>query len=334
MYYSSTKRPMGFFKTLFTVILGVFIALFLLFFVGIGSIISSIPDGDAKQITVQDTSILLLDLSDAIGEIGEPNPLPGLSKALQIDDAGVQSILNIKKALKKAAEDDMIKGLQIEMSAYTPISYAVLNELNMAVRDFKQSGKFIVSYGKYIGEKSYLIASASDHIITHPRGILEFNGMSATVTYYKDMLKKIGVKPEVFRVGSFKSAVEPFMQTKMSSENRLQLSELLNGLQGEYINAVAQNASLELSSLNNIADSMLIRSMSDAVKYGLVDKVGYRDELDAYVREKMGTHKDAKIKRVDIENYASSSNANNIEKDKIAFLGGRGSSYALRRCFF
>src|SRR5690606_17908250 len=146
---------------------------------------------------------------------------------------------------------------------------------------FRTSGKWVIVYSELLSESAYYLASAADKIYLNPEGEVEFNGLTAEVSFFKRLLDKLEIKPEVFRVGEFKSAVEPFLLEKMSPENRMQLNEMINSIHDQVLDRVSEARNIPRERLEEIADKMLVRNARQAVEHGLVDSLLYVDQVEA-----------------------------------------------------
>ncbi|MCC5945803.1 MAG: signal peptide peptidase SppA, partial [Bernardetiaceae bacterium] len=314
---------LGFLKYTLATVVGIFafFTLGFLLLLGLGLSMSS-----SKDEVITKDSILKLSFSTPIGEVGEDNPFADIDFDVPMTNfASTNSIIEIKKALKQAKDDSKIKGIYLDLSM-VPSGWAMLEEVREAILNFKESGKFIYAYGEMYDEKAYLLASLADSAFLNPQGFLEFNGISANVMYYSDMFKKIGVEPEIFRVGQYKSAVEPFLRSDMSEENREQLTSYLNSIWGIYLQNIATNRNLKVEDLAEVAKHMKVRKAGDAIKYGLIDDTLYYDQVDAVLRSRMGIEKkDKKLPFVSLSKYQRTyKSETSSSKNKIAVISAEG----------
>ncbi len=206
--------------------------------------------------------------------------------------------------------------------------HGTLTEIRNAILEFKESGKFVYSYSEIMTQKGYYLASAADSIMINPGGFFEWRGLSASVSYYKDAMDKLGLEPVVLRASGnkYKSAVEPFLGQEMSDENRNQLTALLNGIWGDYLKAVAEARGVEIAALNTIADSMAVSSPQEAVAAKLIDREAYEDEIFASFMNKSGADKVEDIPFIGISQYAQSAKLGEggYTGDKIAVIIAQG----------
>lgn len=262
--------------------------------------------------SVKKNSVLTLNLTGLITERTEnDNPLFSMLGS-DVKQIGLEDILN---AVKKAKNDDNIRGIYIKAGALVGSDPASLLAVRKSLLDFKKSGKFIYAYGDLYTQSTYYLASVADKVMLNPAGTLTWHGMNMQLTYYKDLLSKVGVKAEVFRVGTFKSAVEPYFETKMSDANRKQVSEFTNDIWGQMVSDVSASRKLTAAKLNQYADSVVdFRTSVDVKRMGLVDQLAYRDEASDELKKKLGLDEDDVIPSVSVEDMAAM--ADNEPKDK------------------
>jgi protease-4 len=251
-------------------------------------------------------SVLELKLNEPLAERGrgrEFGPFGG---------SGSTGLIEVKEAIGRAKADADIKGILLNLGLVQG-GMASLEEVRNALLDFKKSGKFVVAYHEVCSEKSFYLSSVANEIYLHPQGTLEFNGLSSEVMFYKRLFDKAGIEPYIFRVGSFKSAVEPFFRESFSDSARYQTVSFLNSINGYMIGQVAKTRGIAPARLKVISDSMLVHNAPDALRLKLVTKLGYFDEVQDYLRGKMDLAKDKKPNLVSLDDYAD-----NGEKDDDA----------------
>lgn len=229
-----------------------------------------------------------LNLSGVLAERSENNPFASFmgngNESLSLEDALL--------ALRKAAKNKNIEGVYIEVGTFgaTP---AMAQELRQALLEFKKSGKWVLAYGDSYNKMDYYLASVADSVLMNPEGSVCFNGLSSQIMFFKDVMDKLGVKMQVYKVGTYKSAVEPFICTEMSPANREQVTSFLFSIWTNVLKDVAVSRGLDASSLNALADSLTFVSEPElSVKAGLVDKLCYMDEVKTILREKCGLDDD------------------------------------------
>ncbi|ODS81748.1 MAG: signal peptide peptidase SppA [Cytophagaceae bacterium SCN 52-12] len=301
---------LNFLKYVLATLVGLFLFIVLGFFLmaGIGALL-----GDGDAVVLKDNSVLRLDLERPIQEIVEENPF---SEALApfTGEVSSVSIKEVKDALVKAASDNKIKGVYLKAGA--PASgWAVLEEVRDALAAFKASGKFVYAFAEGYSEKGYYLASVSDVIYLTEFGDFEWNGLSAEYDFYKGTLDKLEIKPEVFRVGEFKSAVEPFLRTDMSEASRLQARELLTGINDHFLGKIAVSRSVTPARLRDWADSLSIEKAGDALSRGLITHVGYYDQFESDLKAKLGTKESEKVHFTGLKNYLKSGSDKKEEGD-------------------
>ena len=256
--------------------------------------LASLGSGSKK---VAANSVLELKLDKPISErhqSADLNPLGGAPATI--------GLINLKEAIARAKTDDDIKGILLNLQVVQG-GMASLEEVRDALLDFKKSGKFIVAYHEISSEKSYYLSSVANEIYLHPQGTLEFNGLSSEVMFYKRLFDKAGIEPYIFRVGSFKSAVEPFFRESFSDSARFQTVSYLTSLNDHMIGQVAASRQIAVPRLHVISDSMLVHNAKDALRLHLVTKLGYFDEVQDYMRGKLGIKPDKKPALVSLGDY-------------------------------
>jgi protease-4 len=202
---------------------------------------------------------------------------------------------------------------------------ANLLELREVLEDFKLSGKFIIAYDEAFTEGGYYLASVADEVYMNPIGGVDFNGFASEVIFLKGFFEKVGIKPEVFRVGEFKSAVEPFILDQISPENRLQTQSFLDDINANALMAIAASRGIGLDSLTKINTQMLVRKPKDAVTYGLMTALLYEDEVNAKLREKLGLEEGDEISSVNATDLNSVAKSKNVSSEnRIAVIIAEG----------
>ncbi|HAA11980.1 MAG TPA: signal peptide peptidase SppA [Cytophagales bacterium] len=297
--------------TLFTVV-----GIFILF-----GVAASFGEDEVQPIS--QPSILKLTLSGPIVERAEPDPLEEL--AIPFGGITPKGLQQIKQAIEHATNDPNIQGILLEPTL-TATGWATLRDIRQALQEFKaNSDKFVISYAEIYGEGDYYLASVADEVFLHPEGQIEFNGLAQEVTYIKGVLDKLGVEPQVFRVGQYKSAVEPFLRKDMSPESREQLESYLNALYATVLKDVGASRGIAEDQLENISDKMLVRNGADAETNGLIDGLAYYDEILTALREKTDKEEDDDLHFVSLTRYLNSwQPSGTYGKDLIAVIVGEG----------
>jgi protease IV len=289
-----------FLKYVLATIVGLFFFLMLSFFLMIGIAAAFSSSKDDKP-TIAENTVLKLDLNQVITEqTPEDDPF---TKAFGGNNDMQTSIIEIKEALANAKLDPNIKGIYLK-TEYPQASFATLEEVRNALIDFKSSKKFIYTYAETMSQKGYYLASVADKSYVNPAGGMEYKGLSGEYMFYKGMFDKLEIKPEIFRVGKFKSAVEPYFRTNMSDESKEQTKSLLNSVSGFVFNNIAKSRNLTVADLDKIANEGLIQEPEDGVKYKLITNVGYYDEFESAIRSQLKMKKDAKIEYIGLSKYS------------------------------
>lgn len=276
-----------FIKNVLATMVGMFGFFIVMGVIGMMSIIGMIASGNAAQ-NVEKNSVFVLNLSGTISEQGSENPL-----SMFTGDNSLNSGLNdILSSIKKAKANDDIKGIYIEAGALAA-NYATLQEIRNALADFRKSGKWIVAYGDFYTQGAYYVASVADKVYINPKGAIDWHGIGAQTMFYKDFMAKFGVKWEVVKVGTFKSATETFTEEKMSDANRLQTQTFIDGTWRNVCNAVSKSRGISVDSLNSYADSYLaLQATETLVKAKMVDGMMYGDQVKDAVKKIMKLEKD------------------------------------------
>jgi len=311
-----------FFGSFFGAITGIIIATIIaliVVFAAIGSAFDSDP-----VIQIKDNSILHLNLNGLIAERANKEQLPNFASLGDQRPVGLDQILS---AIRKSTKDERIKGIYLEGSM-CGAGMATVEEIREALKTFKASKKFIVSYGEIYTQKGYYLSSVADEIIIHPEGGMEFKGLSAQVMFFKKMLEKLEINVQIFRHGKFKSAVEPFDLEKMSPANREQTMTYIGSLWYTMLKGIEQERKIPLATLDEIATQLKVRKSQDAVTLKLMDKTAYYDEVLELLKKKSGAEK--KVQLVTLNRYAKSplvkeEEEENKSKNKIAIIYAVGS---------
>jgi protease-4 len=300
-----------FLKYVLATIVGLVVFSLLAFFIFLG-IVSVASSGD--KVTVKENSVLKLKFDRPIVERSRSNdPFAEISNSLSGTPNAV-GLVQIRDAIAAAAEDDNIKGIYLEPDMYAATAgYPTLEEIRAALVDFKKSKKFIIAYGEFYTEKSLYLASVADKIYLNPEGVVEWNGLNASVTFLKGTLDKLGIKPEVFKVGDYKSAVEPFLRQDMSEPSREQTRSFLSSIQSTLLKTVGEARGISTDELQRLADSLTIREPIDAKNYKLVTDIGYADEVEAAIKKQLKQEDKKKIEFISLGKYNKADNRENSE---------------------
>ncbi|MBR1387917.1 MAG: signal peptide peptidase SppA [Alloprevotella sp.] len=276
-----------FLKYTLATIVGLFIASALCFFFFIFSLVSSI--GTSQQETpIENHSILKINLKGSISDEVVEDPLAIFESGSL--ESGVR-LIDLVTAIKDAANDKRIDGIYLDCGEISA-EFATLEELRSALDEFKQSGKFIVAYADTYTQGSYYVASVAQKVLINPEGILEWQGLASMPIFYKELLEKVGVKVQLFRVGTYKSAVEPFTLTSMSPANREMVESMIQSIWKNIVGSVSASRNIPEDSLQALADKYIaLTQASDYVDNKLVDQLAYYDEVRDILRRNCGDSK-------------------------------------------
>lgn len=245
-----------FLKFTLATITGLIVTGVIVFFISILVFFSMVSSSESET-QIRKNSIMMLDLNGALAERSQENPF----EFLLDDEYSTYGLDDILSSIKKAKENEEIKGIYIQATSLAT-GFASLEEIRSALKDFKESGKFIVAYGDTYSQGLYYLSSVADKVLLNPQGMIEWRGLAAAPMFFKDLLAKIGVEMQVFKVGTYKSAVEPFVSTEMSPANREQVNVYLASIWGQLTSDVAESRKVSVDSLNAIADRMIMFHLS------------------------------------------------------------------------
>lgn len=264
---------------------------FILFFGTMGSLFSSMSSKDT--FVLKDNSVLNLRLQGTITE-RTPKDDPFLS-LLNQSQTSVMGLNDITAAIRKAKDNEKIKGIYIDSRMFSA-SMATLAEIRQELINFKESGKFIVSYSDAYTQPGYYLASVADKVAINPEGMLDVHGLSSSPMFFKNALDKLGIKMQIFKVGTYKSAVEPFTQNEMSAANREQVSSYLNDAWSFLRNDIASARSLSPADIDSLANLMPALQKTDfLLSANLVDTLVYETDMKNYLRSLLDIDEDATI---------------------------------------
>ena len=315
-----------FFKFLFASMLGFVLGSILLIFIVVGMISAAVNSLDDDKVTeVKSNSMLYLDFEKPIVDRASKNPFENLSFS-SFDTEGSTGLNTILDNLRKAKEDKNIKGIYMELSTVNS-GIATVEEIRNALIDFKKSGKPVISYSEVYTQKSYYLASVADKVYMNPQGAMELKGLGAEIMFYKGLLDKIEVETQVIRHGRFKSAVEPFILDKMSNDNRMQTRGFMQNIWNFMLGNIAASRKISIEELNNLTNNFSIREPEDAIKYKLVDKLVYKDEVLEELKTLTGkTKKEDNPQLITLSKYSKSPDTEkrSLKDPQIAIIYASG----------
>ena len=299
-----------FLKFTLATITGIIVSGVLLFIVSILMMFSMLYSSDS-EVTVRENSILKLDLNGSLVERSGEDPWA----ILMGDESAAYGLDDLLASIRKAKENENIKGIYIEATDLATDGFAALKEVRDALADFKESGKFIVAYGDMYTQPMYYVASVADRVLLNPEGMLEWSGLSSMPVFYKDLMDKLGIRWQIFKVGTYKSAVEPFIGMEMSEANREQTTDYLTSLWGEMTAEVAASRGVTVDDLNRAADRMLLfQPAGECVEAGLADTLIYKNDVRDYLKQWVGIDKDDDLRTLGLKDMKNVKK--NVPKDK------------------
>lgn len=320
-----------FFKYTAATVVGIIVFTIVCVALSVMSIVGMVASASATQ-AVEKNSVLVLKLNGSIDEQGTDNTIGKLT-GNYIPSTGLNDILS---AIKKAKEEENIKGIYIDAGVLST-DYATLQEIRSALEDFRKSGKKIIAYADTYSQGSYYLASVADKIYLNPIGMVDWHGIGAQPVFYKDMLAKFGVKFQVVKVGTFKSATETYTEEHMSDANRLQTKMFLDGTWKQVCNAVSKSRGISVDSLNRYADELLMfQSAESLVKRKVVDGLAYASDMKDIAKAQFGIGKDDDLNRLfvsDMTNVKEKQTSGEeiaiyyaygdiVQSEKVSLLGG------------
>ena len=285
-----------FFKFVFASFFGMMLFSIVTGFFALCAIVGMITSQDATK-EPEENSVLVLNLSGQLSERSDNNFLSQL-QGTQVNSLGLDNLI---EGVKKAKDNDNIKGIYIEAGAFAADSYASMQALRNALLDFKKSRKWIIAYADTYTQGTYYLSSVADKVYLNPQGQIDWHGLASEPVFIKDLLAKFGVKMQVVKVGAYKSATEMFTGDKMSDANREQTSAYLNSIWGNITKEVGASRGLSVAQLNAYADSMItFADPQEYVKLKLVDGLLYTDQIKTVVKKQLGIDSDDDIEQVTI----------------------------------
>ena len=272
-------------------IVGLLVCTVIVTIISVISIIG-IAASSGTAVVVEDNSLFKLELKGEVTERMIDNPFASLMSEEQTA-LGLNDVL---ASIQKAADNDKIKGIYLEAGNISA-QPASVEEIRNALIRFKQTGKFVVAYGDTYSESDYYICSVADKIILNPQGIVDWHGLASQTIYFKDLLEQVGVEMEVFKVGTYKSAVEPYTSTEMSAENREQITAYITSIWDNMVENVSLSRGISAERLNYYADQyMAFCPTEECLSAGLVDTLLYKDATKDYLKKLMAVDEDERLK--------------------------------------
>lgn len=306
-----------FFKYVFASAVGMLVFFIIIGIIGAMSIVGMISSSQATQ-TVTDNSVLVLNLSGEMNEQAGDNVYGQLTGNVY-NNLGLEETLS---AIKKAKENEKIKGIYIEAGAFSS-DFASAQELRNTLLDFKKSGKWIIAYGDTYTQGTYYLASVANKVYLNPQGELDWHGLGSQPMFVKDLLAKFGVKMQVIKVGRYKSATEMFTEDKMSDSNREQTQVYINGLWGNMCKGVSESRKISVDTLNAYADRMIMfESQKQLLKYKLIDGLLYTDQVKAEIKKLLKIDKDETINQLSVDDMINVKEDDNGDQIAVYYAYG------------
>ena len=312
---------MRFLGNVLATIVGLFVFL-MLFFFGI-ILIAAVFGGDSEEVSVKSDSVIELKLENIKNDYAGKYKDPWVTILADGEKVGVSDIIN---AIESAKTDSDIKGISI-LNNDSELGMAQRKALRDALEDFKKSGKFVMAYANSYSQKEYYLNSVANTVYINPVGDFDFKGLSAELMFFKDLQEKSGIKMEVIRHGKYKSAVEPFLDNKMSDANREQMMSLLNSVWSSILTDISKSRNISVAKLNEIANGLLARTPEMAKAEKLVDVIAYEDIYHDAIRKKLKVDADEDYNKISIKDYArkvATTSESNDSQDKIAVIYAQG----------
>ncbi len=302
-----------FFKFTFATVTGLILTGIIVFIISIITIFSIVSSSDTET-TVRKNSIMVLNLNGALAERSQDS-LEALLSGLLSSDTESYGLDEILSSIKKAKENEDIKAIYIN-AEHLSAQYASLQAIRNALLDFKETtGKPVIAYSDSYSQGLYYVSSVADKVILNPQGSLGWYGISSTPLFFKDMLTKLGIDVQVFKVGTYKSAVEPFTSTEMSPANREQVGAYIGSIWNQLLTDVSASRKISVDSLNAFANEMLMFTPAEVnVQYGLVDTLMYQNDVRDYLKSVIGIEKDDRMPLLDLADMKNV--RKNVPKDK------------------
>ena len=300
-----------FFKNVFATFVGLFLFVLVTLLLGFVCIFGMVLSSESTT-EIKNNSVLVINLSGPLNERTEENVITKFVGKT----ANETSLEDVLSGIEKAKADKNIKGIYLEAGVFVPNSYAALQEIRDALIDFKKSNKWIVAYGDSYTQGTYYLASVANDVYLNPQGMLDWHGLSTQRIYLKDMLAKFGVKVQVSKVGTYKSATEMFTGDKMSDSDRQQTSAYLNGIWKYLLKGVGESRNIPIAKLNEYADSVItFANPADYLKMKLIDKLLYTDQVRNEIKKRLGIASGDGINQVslaDLKTVKADKNGNEI----------------------
>ena len=313
-----------FFKFVFASMIGFILSFFVVFLLLIALITAMVSSaGNDGKVTIASNSVLHVSLDYPIKERTDKNPFADLS-LFGLESKKTLGLNEILANIEEAKSDDRIKGIYLDVSSLSS-GMATIEEVRGALIDFKKSGKFIIAYSEVYTQGAYYLATVADKIYLNPEGMIDFRGLSSEIMFFKGALEKLDIEAQIIKVGTYKSAVEPFILDKMSEPNKQQVTSFLGSMYDHILSEISKSRKISKESLFSMADSAKIRDPKDALSFKMVDGLKYKDEVLDELKKLTKTDQKKDIKSVSLEEYTENEDAKEeSSKNRIAVIYANG----------
>lgn len=313
-----------FFKFVFASMIGFILSFFVVFLLLIALITAVVSSaGNDGKVSIASNSVLHVSLDYPIKERTDKNPLAELS-LIGLESKKTLGLNEILANINDAKSDDRIKGIYLDVSSLSS-GMATIEEVRSALIDFKKSGKFIIAYSEVYSQGAYYLATVADKIYLNPEGMIDFRGLNSEIMFFKGALEKLDIEAQIIKVGTYKSAVEPFILDKMSEPNKQQVTSFLGSMYDHILSEISKSRKISKESLFSMADSAKIRAPKDALSFKMVDGLMYKDEVLDELKKLTKTDHKKDIKSVSLEEYTAKEGADEeSSKNRIAVIYANG----------
>ncbi len=315
-----------FFKFMFASMLGVFLTFVLFFLILIGMLASLATIASRDTVEIDKQSVLHLTLTTEIADRDSQNPFDSFDFMSMSLSKGI-GLNNLLENIEKAKADDNIEGIYLDLSL-VPAGWSTVHEVRQGLDDFRESGKFVISYGETYLQNAYYLGSVADELYLHPEGMIDFRGLNSELFFIKDMLGRLGIDPQVIRHGEYKSAGEPFFLDKMSPENREQTLAYISAIWNNITADIANSRGLTINHINEVADGLYTRNAAMALEWDMIDGLAFYDEMMNVLRGRLGIDDDDDINFVSLEKYTKVPQPKGIPaprtRDRVAVVYASG----------
>ena len=310
---------------MFASMLGTLLTFIIAFFIFLGFISSIILLAEKQEVLISENTVLKITFSTPIKERTPNNPFE-LFDPTSIEFRKSLGLNDILKNIKKAADDDNIEGIYIEISSISA-GISSIQEIRDAIVKFKESGKWVMCFSDVYSQGAYYLGSVADEIYMHPEGLMELKGLSIESMFLKGTFEKLKIEPQVLRAGKFKGAAEPFLRDHYSTENKEQLSAYANSVWDEITEDISYSRNKSIQEINADADALAVFDATAAMERGYIDELIYKDEVLRKMKNRLNIDQDEAISSVLIQNYTHvpKTTTKKFSRNKVALIYAVGS---------